>query len=190
MTITHAQILVWLLFWTLWALWGRATRHRTRTLMMGDARAYRFMHVAIVALSFWLLLTPILHPLNELLFDSPAAMDWIAEGLSIQGLVLAIWARMILADNWSGTIQQLSGQTLITKGPYRYVRHPIYSGILLAVFGTFLLKPTLFALIGFNLMFGAYCLKSLREEEFLRQVFGQQYTIYSKDSWRLIPFIF
>ena len=190
MTITYAPILGWPLFWLSWAMWGYLTRRRTQTQQTGDPITYRITHVALVVFAFWLLLTPLSDAIVYRWFQSTDAIALAGLGLLGFGLSFAVWARKALDDNWSGAIQQLSTQALVTIGPYRYVRHPIYSGILLAAFGTFLLKPTGATLIGFGLLVAVYSLKTLREERFLRHAFGSQYKAYSRHSWRFIPFVF
>lgn len=190
MLITYAPILIWPLFWLSWAVWGYQTRRRTQTQQTGDPTTYRITHVALVVFAFWLLLTPLSGALGYRLFHSTHAVALAGLGLLGFGLGFAVWARQALADNWSGAIQQLSTQALVTKGPYRYVRHPIYSGILLAALGTFLLKPSGASLIGFVLLIAVYSLKTKREERFLRHAFENQYTAYSRRSWRLIPLVF
>ena len=65
---------------------------------------------------------------------------WVGVGVQIAGLTLAVLARRYLGRNWSGTVTLKRGHELICAGPYRYVRHPIYTGLLLAFVGSALAR--------------------------------------------------
>src|SRR6185312_13977721 len=107
------------------------------------------------------------------------------------GIAIAIWARRILGTNWSALVTLKEGHTLIRRGPYAYVRHPIYSGILLAAAGTFLaVLPTLQGIISFCLLFVGFRLKSRLEERVLSQQFPDEYPQYFREVKALVPFIY
>ncbi|GAB4050813.1 hypothetical protein GCM10028810_46650 [Spirosoma litoris] len=110
-------------------------------------------------------------------------------GLMLIGMMFGAWARQVLADNWSGAIQQVEKQTLVTKGPYKYIRNPMYTGILSAALGTTLYQPSWSSLTGLLILYTIYAVKIRREEHFLGQVFPG-YSAYSQHTWRLIPFIY
>ncbi|HTB62541.1 MAG TPA: isoprenylcysteine carboxylmethyltransferase family protein [Opitutales bacterium] len=106
------------------------------------------------------------------------------------GIAFAIWARVTLGRNWSANPTIKEGHELITQGPYRFVRHPIYTGLLLAMFGTFflqngLLRDLLFCLF---IVFGLRT-KSLIEEKFMFQTFPQSYPDYCRRTKAIIPYI-
>lgn len=104
-------------------------------------------------------------------------------------MIFGAWARQVLADNWSGTIQQVDKQTLVTNGPYRYIRNPMYTGMLSAALGTALYQLSWSSLAGLLILYAIYAVKISREEEFLRQVFPV-YVAYSQHTWSLLPFIY
>lgn len=104
------------------------------------------------------------------------------------GLALAIWARKHLGTNWSREPSVQAGHELVTSGPYRVVRHPIYTGILAAIFGLVLVGGTLW-LIMFGGMLLMFVWRVKREEEFMMQLFPQQYPEYKKRTNALIPFV-
>ncbi|WP_410777111.1 methyltransferase family protein [Ectobacillus funiculus] len=64
-------------------------------------------------------------------------------------LSIAVWTRIILGRNWSGAIQKVKNQRLIRNGPYKHIRHPIYTGIVCGICGTFFIFGTLGSLVGF-----------------------------------------
>ena len=110
-------------------------------------------------------------------------------GLAIQvcsGL-LAIWARKHLGRNWSGAITKKVDHQLIRTGPYKVLRHPIYSAMLGMFLGTAVVSGELHGLLGLLIISLAYWRKVRLEEEHLRRTFGTEYENYQKKSWALIP---
>ena len=111
--------------------------------------------------------------------------------LCAAGIAIAIWARRVLGTNWSGVVTLKEEHELVRRGPYRIVRHPIYSGIILAAAGTFLaILPTLQGVICMCFIFAGLRLKSLLEERILSQNFPDQYPQYCREVKALIPFIY
>jgi protein-S-isoprenylcysteine O-methyltransferase Ste14 len=105
------------------------------------------------------------------------------------GLVFAIWARVNIGRNWGTPMTRKDQPELVTSGPYRLVRHPIYSGILLAAVGT-AVALTWWWLVPVALA-GVYFLYSATvEERYLTQQFPDTYPAYQRSTKMLIPFIF
>lgn len=108
--------------------------------------------------------------------------------LCIAGFALAVWARQHLGRNWGMPMTLKEGHELVTSGPYSYVRHPIYTGMLLAVLGSALVGGRVWLAI-LVLMVG-YCLYSAwTEERIMMQQFPQQYAQYKRRTKALIPFV-
>ena len=131
-------------------------------------------------------------PVNSLaiiLIPHFEAINILAIIFTIAGLIIAIAARRTLAENWSGAVVIKDGHELVTKGLYRYVRNPIYSGILLMVLGTALSFGTLGACIGFLIMVLTIWFKLHDEETILTKHFSEQYLAYKKNTKTLIPFV-
>ena len=106
----------------------------------------------------------------------------------LAGLGLAVWARIYLGRNWGMPMTQKAEPELVTDGPYRVVRHPIYTGILLALFGT-ALATNLYWLVIVACV-GAYFVYSARvEERNLIGTFPTQYPRYRATTKMLIPFV-
>jgi protein-S-isoprenylcysteine O-methyltransferase Ste14 len=117
-----------------------------------------------------------------------------AEGIELSGLLLvyagilfACWARYILGSNWSSEVQLKQDHELIARGPYRYVRHPIYTGVLLALFGTTAMLGECCGLLGFAIMFLSFWRKLRLEETWLGEHFGTAYADYMRRVKALIP---
>jgi protein-S-isoprenylcysteine O-methyltransferase Ste14 len=108
--------------------------------------------------------------------------------LLLSGLALAVWARIYLGRNWGMPMTQKDEPELVTSGPYDLVRHPIYSGILLALLGTSL-ATNLYLLIAV-LVIGFYFIYSAKvEEKNMTTRFPNTYPGYRMRTKMLIPFV-
>ncbi len=107
----------------------------------------------------------------------------------VLGLAFAIWARVHIGRNWGTPMTQKKDPELVTSGPYRLVRHPIYSGILVAGFGTALALSWLWLVA--VLLAGVYFVYSATvEERFLTEQFPDAYPAYRRSTKMLVPFVF
>ena len=136
-----------------------------------------------------------------LLFSRDIPFDWlyiktmpdllaikiIGVALTAIGIGFAIWARVYIGENWSGIVTVKVGHELVRSGPYAWVRHPIYSGLLLAAFGTALVRGEPRGLIAVIVLWLGFWMKSRVEEEFMLQTFGPAYKEYSRSTGALIP---
>lgn len=107
--------------------------------------------------------------------------------LTAAGLTLALWARYHLGRNWSSQITLKEGHTLVCTGPCRYLRHPIYSGILLALVGTALTVGLYRALLGVALAWLAFLWKASKEDTWLASAFGEEFERQRRRAGRLLP---
>jgi protein-S-isoprenylcysteine O-methyltransferase Ste14 len=109
--------------------------------------------------------------------------------LTLIGLFGAVWARIHLGRNWSGYATYKEDQTLVTTGPYHFVRHPIYTSMILMSIGTILYYGSLFVSIFLIILAVNFILRIRKEEEIMIKLFGEKYTDYMKRTKRLIPLI-
>jgi protein-S-isoprenylcysteine O-methyltransferase Ste14 len=121
------------------------------------------------------------------LFPGNPILEAIAVLLTALGIGFAIWARFYLGTNWSSAVSVKVGHELIRTGPYTWVRHPIYAGLLLALIGTALQQGKLVDLPAVGLFWLGFWIKSRMEEEFMRKTFGERYVEYRKSTGALIP---
>ena len=109
--------------------------------------------------------------------------------LFLLGLSLAIWARLYIGKNWGMPMSLKQDPELVTSGPYRFIRHPIYTGILLATFGTALASNIYFLFL--LLIMGVYFIYSATvEEKNMQAQFPKVYPSYKNKTKMLIPFVF
>jgi protein-S-isoprenylcysteine O-methyltransferase Ste14 len=111
----------------------------------------------------------------------------IAVILTVVGLSFAVWARLHLGKYWSGQITLKVDHRVIQTGPYARVRHPIYSGLILALLGTAISLGTVRAFLGFAFLLVSFLRKLTLEENWLRSHFGTEYELYQKRVRALIP---
>ena len=118
-----------------------------------------------------------------------SALQYVGVLLLLLGLGFAVWARIVLGRNWSGIVTVKEDHTLITRGPYAWVRHPIYTGILLALLGTAVTLGTVLNFVEVPVVAFAFWLKLRTEERFMLETFGEQYTVYRHHVKALIPYV-
>jgi protein-S-isoprenylcysteine O-methyltransferase Ste14 len=110
--------------------------------------------------------------------------------LTLAGFAFCWWARIHLGRLWSGHITRKEGHRIIDTGPYAFVRHPIYTGIILASFATAIEKGTAVALTGAAIMTIGWYIKARIEERFLREELGAaDYDSYAHRVAMLVPFV-
>jgi protein-S-isoprenylcysteine O-methyltransferase Ste14 len=110
-------------------------------------------------------------------------------GVLALGMAFAVWARVRLGRNWSGMVTVKEDHRLIRTGPYALVRHPIYTGLITAVFGTAIALGRVCHGLAVVSFFLAYWLKSRLEERWMLQEFGDEYQRYRNEVRALIPFV-
>ena len=120
-------------------------------------------------------------------FPSLRWMGWVALPLASVGLALTWWARIQLGRFWSAAVTLKAEHTLIRSGPYAITRHPIYTGLLLALLATALARNSVAGLLGVGLILLGLVLKLRQEERFLKAQFGAEYDAYKQDVPALIP---
>jgi protein-S-isoprenylcysteine O-methyltransferase Ste14 len=151
----------------------------------------RIIHAALLLIAFELLFTHMFRfgLLGQRFILPSAAVAEFGMILTLAGIAFAIWARFFLGTNWSATPSIKQDHRLIRTGPYAIVRHPIYSGLLLAMFGTALAIGEWRAVLGFAIVSVAWHFKSRTEERYMEEEFGDEYVRYRREVKGLIPFV-
>ena len=165
-------------------------------MRLGIKRAKQFetfgeflQHGIPATLGFWLLFGKLENWgwLNHRLL--PNALGEWAVGLFLTalGIGMSIWARFALGSNWSGAVTLKDNHELIRRGPYRWIRHPIYTGLLAAMIGTALIRGHLRGYLGFVIVLATFYFKARREESFLRKEFGEGFEAHTRDTGMFLP---
>lgn len=189
LSFTTLAVAAWLFFLGYWLWSARRVKQATRA-EPALQRFFKYWLPIIVAIALmwpaeWLQRSVLgRHFLPET--QAAAAIGLL---LIVAGVWFACWARHILGGNWSSEVQLKEGHELIERGPYRYVRHPIYTGILLALLGTVVLEGEWRALLGLVIMFVSFWRKLRLEETWLSEHFGPGYADYMHRVKALIPWV-
>ncbi|MGA2285812.1 MAG: isoprenylcysteine carboxylmethyltransferase family protein [Dehalococcoidia bacterium] len=120
----------------------------------------------------------------------PAWREALADFTVFCGFVLAVWARTVLGGNWSSRTVFKEGHELIERGPYRYVRHPMYSGMLLALAGLAIWVAHVGIIVIFAVCVLGVLARAQQEEALLSRHFPMAYREYKRRTKALIPFVF
>jgi protein-S-isoprenylcysteine O-methyltransferase Ste14 len=171
-------LVIWVLFWIYWLASAVGVKQGSRT------RRSRPPGLALVILGFVLL--RLFRASN--LDVNDLAVEVVGAVLFLSGLALAVWARVHLGRNWGMPMTQKKEPELVTSGPYRLVRHPIYSGMLLAVLGT-ALATSVYWLLAFVVMCVYFFYSARVEEGMLIRSFPCTYPGYRARTKMLIPFV-
>jgi protein-S-isoprenylcysteine O-methyltransferase Ste14 len=107
--------------------------------------------------------------------------------LTATGVAVAFWARWHLGANWSGVVTLKEGHELIRTGPYRAIRDPIYTGILLGLLGTAIAIGEVRGLLAVAIAWLSFYVKARREESFLTQEFGEKFEAHAKQTGMFLP---
>ena len=176
--------------WILFALYWTVTAASTKRTAERQSWASRAGHLLLLALSFVLLFGAVLiDPLRRRVIPPAVPVQIIAAVLCACGLALALWARRTIGGNWSSVVTLKQDHELVTSGPYRYVRHPIYSAILAMFLATALAAGRITAVVGFALCFASFWIKLRQEEALMMRHFPDEYPAYQARVKALIPFL-
>jgi protein-S-isoprenylcysteine O-methyltransferase Ste14 len=179
--------LLWLVFIAVWIAMARSGK----AVAERESVYSRLSHYLPLALAICLLSAP--HVPVAVLNDRFAPLTlWLVQlgaALTFAGIAFAIWARTRLGGNWSSDVTLKRDHELIIAGPYRWVRHPIYTGILLALIGTALALGEWRGVLAVVLAAAAYWRKLQIEEAVMRRQFGETYARYAERVPALIPFV-
>ena len=175
---------LWVPFIAYWVLAARETRQSRARVRGASSPVRSVLYLAGGALIF---LSPSLGPLDDRFV--PAVLEVGAGGwvLTALGMLFSIWARVSLGRNWSGRVVLKHGQELVSAGPYALVRHPIYTGLLVALMGAALYDGRWRALLGLAFFAIGFWLKARSEENLLEREFGEAYRSYQARTPMLIP---
>ena len=175
----------WLILLAYWAM----SAFRVRPTQQAEPAASRLAVMAGVIVGFTLLFGPWLRSslLGERFVPDVPEIRYLGIVLIWVGIGLAIWARYHLGEYWSARVTIKVDHKLIDSGPYAYIRHPIYSGILLALIGSALAVGKWRAVAAFLLILIVFVSKARREESMLTGQLGETYREYKNRTGMLIP---
>jgi protein-S-isoprenylcysteine O-methyltransferase Ste14 len=174
---------LWVVFWLAWLV-AALTAKRAAQSRMRQSVGFRVAFFVIVIL----VTRSGVFKGHHAIVSNPI-LQGIGMALFLTGLGLAVWARVYLGRNWGTPMSERVDAELVTTGPYRYIRNPIYSGLILAAIGT-AVAVSWYWLVAVVFM-GAYFIYSATvEEHIMERLFPNDYPAYKRSTKMLIPLIF
>jgi protein-S-isoprenylcysteine O-methyltransferase Ste14 len=182
---------LFLAMWISWGLYWIASARGGKTAVRRESTLSRWAHLGPLIISGWLLSDGgrFWWPLRVPFMSRSGASFWIAAGVTAAGLLFTVWARRHLGANWSGSVTIKADHELVTTGPYRITRHPIYTGLLVAFAGNALVVGEVRGLIAFGVAFAALWRKLKLEERYMQEEFGQAYVDYQRKVAAIVPIL-
>ena len=177
--------------WLAWLAYWLAAARDVKPARRQESQASRLLTVVLIIPAAVLLVVPGsgLHWLGTRFLPDTMIAYWLGLLVVVAGLAFAVWARMHLGRNWSGTVTVKENHELIRSGPYGIVRHPIYTGLLIAMLGTAIVFGQWRGLLAFCFLTIAFLLKLRREERFMEESFPDTYPSYRAQVPALIPLL-
>jgi protein-S-isoprenylcysteine O-methyltransferase Ste14 len=178
--------------WAAFAICWMVAWFFTNRTRFAESALLRISHVLPLIVGFFL----IFHnrwPAGSFIygrFYKKDTVEWLGVAMMVGGMLFAGWARAALGRYWSGNVTLKEGHRLIRSGPYRFARHPLYTGFLIAALGSAISAATGDAIVGFAMILAALVIKLRREEALLTGEFGEEYREYKSEVRALVPFIY
>ncbi|QYD67945.1 isoprenylcysteine carboxylmethyltransferase family protein [Paraburkholderia edwinii] len=187
-----------LFFWLAWAIGWRVASNKVKATVRRERRVSVMIRSVSVYLSLVLLTADWFWPtwirfhfawFFKRFIESKPLVEMSSVAVVCAGLGFATWARIQLAANWSGSVSIKKDHELVEAGPYRFVRHPIYTGLLVAIFGSTFCNGEYRGLAALLLVTIALWHKLKLEERWMSEIFGMRYERYKRRVAALIPFV-
>ena len=176
----------WITFIAFWIV----SAWRVKAITERQSILSALIHRIPLGMSYYLMVAWHLPPpLNEPVTPHAGWARVTGDVLCVLGLFVTLWARRTLAGNWSSDVTFKLGHELIKAGPYQFVRHPIYTGLLVMCFGTAIEIGRVRGWLALPLMAIAFWIKLKQEERLLLRHFPNEYPVYQKQVKALVPFV-
>jgi protein-S-isoprenylcysteine O-methyltransferase Ste14 len=185
LSLWQIDLIPWYLFAAYWTI----TALRVKRTKASEKSVDRFATIAVLFVAFYLLYAewPRWPWLQQRFVPAERSIVLLGIVLTSVGVAVAIWARRTLGEYWSARVTLKEEHRLIRSGPYRWVRHPIYTGMFVATAGTALVVGQWRAMLAVILLLVAHSRKALREEAMLTSEFGDEYSAYRRSTGFLFP---
>lgn len=174
--------------WIVLGLYWLYSSLGTKKIAVNESTGLRVFRFAMLLLVLVLFMDWVKIPALETRFlPRLPEIGWLGVALTAAGVAVAIWARWSLGRNWSDKVVLKVDHELIRSGPYRYLRHPIYTGVLVAVAGTALKIGEWRGLVALIALGANYFVKAKREEAILAANFGEAFAEHKRHTGFFLP---
>ena len=178
---------LWAAFCVVWLIWAI----RTKPVQQRESISSRLSYTVFVVLGFYLMFSADA-PRSWLrlhLFPANPAAEVLGVVITAAGIGFAVWARLYLGGNWSSSVTVKAGHELVRTGPYRWVRHPIYTGLLVMCLGSAIEIGRLHCFLSLVVVGLGFWIKLKQEESLMLRHFPVEYPVYQKQVKALVPFV-
>jgi protein-S-isoprenylcysteine O-methyltransferase Ste14 len=175
--------------WVLFGVYWLVSAFKRKKTKQRESWSQRFRYSVPLLVALYLLSRPEARYgwLGARFVPASDAVEWVGVVLTAAGVAIAFWARWHLGANWSGVVTLKEGHELIRTGPYRTIRHPIYTGILLALLGTAVAVGEVRGLLALAIAWLSFYIKARREESLLTQEFGPGFAEHRRQTGMFLP---
>jgi protein-S-isoprenylcysteine O-methyltransferase Ste14 len=175
--------------WVVFLLYWFISAQKLKAVKRHEPYTERAVYLLITVFAYFLLFSPKLSIGGLGTRFVPLSTPIAAAGVAVTfaGVAFAIWARWHLGENWSATVTLKEGHELIRSGPYGRIRHPIYTGMLVAFAGTALALGEYRGLLGLLIATAAFFAKAKKEERYLVREFGEQFQEHQRHTGMFLP---
>lgn len=183
-----ATVIVIKLAWASFVLYWLFSALHVKKIKRREPSAQRLTYLLVIAFAAFLLSA--LFPdtfLSRRFVPEGAWVDILGAILTVSGVAFAIWARAHIGRNWSASVALREGHQLIRTGPYAHIRHPIYTGALLALAGTSLAIGNFRAIFFFAIVLAGFTIKARKEEALLSGEFGPTFEEHRRHTGFFLP---
>jgi protein-S-isoprenylcysteine O-methyltransferase Ste14 len=188
MSALSAKIIIacWITFLAYWIISARRVKATAEKQSVFSAVIHRIpLGLSYFLMANWHLTPPLDNPVTPRTDLAQASGIFVC----VLGLFVTIWARRTLAGNWSSDVTFKQGHELVKTGPYQFVRHPIYTGLLVMCLGTAIEIGRVRGWLALPLMATAFWIKLKQEERLLLRHFPTEYPAYQRQVKALVPFV-
>lgn len=176
--------------WVFFIVYWLVSAARAKRIAERQSLLSALAHRVPVGLGWWMMIYPRMgRHMNWVVIPHVAWVCVVGAMICVFGLWVTLWARRTLAGNWSSDVTFKQGHELIRTGPYRFVRHPIYTGLLVMGFGTAVGIGQLHCWLGLIVVFVGFWIKLSQEERLLLRHFPEEYPLYQKQVKALVPWL-
>ena len=176
--------------WTCFLIYWLVSAVRGKQILERQSSLSALAHRIPIGLGWWLLIYRRLPPpMNRLVVPHTELAMLAGAVLCVLGLLVTLWARRTLAGNWSSDVTFKQGHELVRTGPYHFVRHPIYTGLLVMCLGTAMEMGVLRGWLAGLVVGLGFWIKLAQEERLLLRHFPEAYPQYQKEVKALVPWL-
>ena len=185
MHIRQLELIPWYVFIIYWII----SAARLKQIKTEEAPQGRILHILIMVAAVDLMFGGnfVSGVLNERIIPAELRILYTGIALTWVGIAFAIWARHTIGANWSGRVTVKVDHQLIQSGPYAFVRHPIYTGLLVTNLGAALVIGRWRCLLAMVIFLAEMARKASKEEGFMEGEFGEKYNEYRGRTGFLFP---